>query len=217
MTSESITRTLARLGSVAKSLLGGPQLRKLYEGLSGEFQRIEEYRDMVRDAIHPTESMPAAPLDDLEYKYGITYLQNLSDDARIARIIERITIDGAGGPAWLQATIQAAGFPLYVLENTPSLVAAFSAFVAPEADHAFQADEAGEVWTPPAGSYLFFWNSAEIGEGATATDLQIEAQAASTFFLGRAPLGGLVVTDGASIRIRNTAAASRWLLWHKLA
>lgn len=120
---ESITRTLMRLGNVAEGLLGGPWLKKLYTGLAGEFDRISAYRDTVQSAIIPSAALPIAALDDLEAKYGLTYLQDLSDDARIARLIERASVDGSGGPAWLQSTIQAAGFPLYVIENTPALAA----------------------------------------------------------------------------------------------
>lgn len=125
------------------------------------------------------------------------------------------------------------------------LKAAFSAFTAPEALHASQADEAayaeeaetvnglnfssgpssspfgsrqiaaGAVFEPSAGTYIFFWNSGEAG--AKETDFQIEAQDESTLWLGRARLGGLVITNGEWLRVRNTASSSRYLLWHKLA
>lgn len=121
--SDAITNTLVRLGNVADGLLGGPQWRALLSGLSAELGRISDYRDTVLSAVIPSEALPVAALDDLEAKYGLTYLQDLSDDARIARLIERASVDGSGGPAWLQATIQAAGFPLYVIENTPQLAA----------------------------------------------------------------------------------------------
>lgn len=119
--SDAITNTLVRLGNVAEGLLGGAALRSLYAGISAELGRIADYRDVVLSAVIPSEALPIAALDDLEDKYGLTYLQDLSDDARIARLIERASVDGSGGPAWLQSTIQAAGFPLYVIENTKQL------------------------------------------------------------------------------------------------
>jgi hypothetical protein len=62
--------------------------------------------------------MDSDSIDDYEDKYGITDIFTATEDERIARIIERAKMDGACGPDWLQAQIQAAGFPLYVILNT---------------------------------------------------------------------------------------------------
>jgi uncharacterized protein YmfQ (DUF2313 family) len=118
---EAITRTLRRIGDVAHGLLGGETLGKLYAGLSAEFARVAAQRDIVLDAMVPHSEMGAEALDDLEVKYGLSYFSDISEDDRIARLIERAADTGSGGPAWLQAQIQAAGFPLYVLENDPQL------------------------------------------------------------------------------------------------
>jgi uncharacterized protein YmfQ (DUF2313 family) len=116
----SIERTIARLNDIAYFTFGD-WARRLYAGLSKEFGRVSEYKDKVLCATVPSESLCIEALDDLEKKYGISYLGDVTEQDRINRIVERASLFGSLGPGWLQQQIQAAGFPLYVIENTPQV------------------------------------------------------------------------------------------------
>ena len=118
-TADSISRTLQRIGRVS-SLLVGSGIRALYDGLAIEFGRIATYRDIVKCATVPSENLCPEAIDDLESKYGVSSYGESTEQERIARIVERATLYGSGGAGWLQAQIQAAGFPLYVVENVPT-------------------------------------------------------------------------------------------------
>jgi len=115
---EAITRTLQRIGLVSP-LLNGPTIRSLYAGIAAEFERVKDYIDIVRCATVPSSNLCTEALDDLESKFGISYLGDVTDQERINRIIERASLFGAGGPRWVQDRVQEAGFPLYVIENVP--------------------------------------------------------------------------------------------------
>lgn len=119
---DSIATTARRIGSVGKILLG-PGVRKLYEGIAVEFGRVSEYKDIVKCATVPNQNLCPESLDDLESKYGISAYGESTEQERIDRIVERATMFGSGGADWLEAQIQAAGFPLYVVENvaTPGI------------------------------------------------------------------------------------------------
>lgn len=114
--SDTIARTLIRLGAVAE-MLSGESFRSLYRGLSKEFSRVSDLKDIVLCASVPNINLCTESLDDLENKYGLASGVDYTDQERINRIIERASLDGAGGKDWLEAQIQAAGFPLYVIEN----------------------------------------------------------------------------------------------------
>jgi len=114
--SDSIATTMRRI-ALAGGILGGPTIRKLWQGLSREFGRVWDYLGLVEAATVPSDAIPVEALSDLEAKYGISALGELSDDERIARLVERASQYGSGGAGWLQQQIQAAGFPLYVIEN----------------------------------------------------------------------------------------------------
>jgi hypothetical protein len=117
---ESIARTIARLNDVT-AFSPGPWMQKVYEGLSKEFERFNTFKNLVLCATVPSSGLCTEALDDLESKYGISYLGDVADQERIDRIIERASLYGAGGKDWLEQQIQAAGFPLYVIENTPTV------------------------------------------------------------------------------------------------
>ena len=117
--SDNIANTMRRIG-LAGGILGGPTIRKLWQGLSREFGRVWEYLGLVECAAVPSANLCVETLSDLEAKYGIQSLGDLTDDERIARIVERASQYGSGGDGWLQQQIQAAGFPLYVIENVPT-------------------------------------------------------------------------------------------------
>ena len=117
MISTAIEKTLQRIGTVAK--VSGQNVRAVWAGLSKEFARFVEYRDIVKSASVPSEFLCIEALDDLEDKYGLPQAEEMTDEERIARVVERASIRGSGGIDWLEAQIQAAGFPLYVIENSP--------------------------------------------------------------------------------------------------
>ena len=114
----AITRTIKRLMVQIKGVPPGVDwLPKLYDGLSKEFGRVNDYRRLVERSTVPHEGMPPESADDYEQKYGVENYGALSDGERIARIIERAQGNGNGGPDFLQDVLHQAGFALYVLAN----------------------------------------------------------------------------------------------------
>lgn len=127
---DAISRTLKRLnlhGAVMDLPIFG---KALYDGLSCEFDRVNDFRSLVRDSSVPNENMDDSTVEDFETKYGIDPIFTDTLDQRIIKIIERARMDGSGGPDWLQNQIQKAGFPLYVIlnEKTVSTVPNFGNF-----------------------------------------------------------------------------------------
>ena len=113
----SIARTLKRLLLGGRVSSGVTWLPRLLRGLSKEFARVNDLKNIVLRAAVPSRDLPVETLDDLEEKYGIEPIANATDDERRNRIIERARPDGNGGPDWLQEVVQQAGFLLYVLPN----------------------------------------------------------------------------------------------------
>jgi hypothetical protein len=118
---EMITRTLSRFILSVSSWIRGEWIAKLASGLSAEPARIAEMRDKALCAAVPSASLCSDAIYDMEEKYGIAHDDSLSDTQRVTAIVQRASRDGAGGPEWLQIQVQAAGFPLYVIENTERL------------------------------------------------------------------------------------------------
>lgn len=115
--SNAIKNTLSRIGTVAS--ISGKNVQSVWTGISKEFGRFVDYRDLVKCATVPSGNLCVEALDDLEDKYGLPVAEEMTDSERVARIVERASIRGSGGIDWFEAQIQAAGFPLYVIENTP--------------------------------------------------------------------------------------------------
>jgi hypothetical protein len=115
--STAIENTLRRIGTVAG--VSGKNVRAVWRGISKEFGRFVDYRDLVKCAVVPSEDLCEESFDDLENKYGLPEAEEMTVDEQIARIVERASIRGSGGKDWFEAQIQAAGFPLYVIENSP--------------------------------------------------------------------------------------------------
>ena len=89
----------------------------LYDGISEEFNRVNDFRTIVTKSVVPNENMSTDTIKDNEGKYGIDEDDTATDDEKIDRIIERAQRDGNGGPDWLQDQIRKAGYDLYVILN----------------------------------------------------------------------------------------------------
>ncbi len=119
---DSIARTIRRLnlhGAVMTLPVFG---KALYDALSLELERVDDYRSIVKSSVVPNADMDPSTIEDYEDKYGIIPRTNKTSDERIERIIERAARNGSGGPDWLQDQVQKAGFPLYVHLNTQSVL-----------------------------------------------------------------------------------------------
>ena len=113
----AISRTIRRLnlhGVVMTLPIFG---QALYDALSEEFDRVNDFRDIVTKSAVPNLNMDDSVLDDYESKYGITGIFAATETERKGRIIERASENGNGGPDWLEEQIQKAGFDLYVIVN----------------------------------------------------------------------------------------------------
>lgn len=91
--------------------------KALYDGLSCEFDRVNDFRGIVKSSTVPNENMDHSTIEDNQIKYGVDDIISLTSEQKIERIIEAATRDGNGGPDWLEEQIQKAGFPLYVHLN----------------------------------------------------------------------------------------------------
>jgi len=115
----SIKRTLKRLSGKIYFFNPINWYPLLLEGISVEFGRVKAYKDAVYASTVPNENMDPDSIVDFNDKYGIPQTLNGTNAVKIARIIEKANLNGFPGPEWLQEQIQAAGFPLYVIENKP--------------------------------------------------------------------------------------------------
>ncbi len=89
----------------------------LYDGISEEFNRVNDFRTIVNKSVVPNVNMSTDTIEDNEAARGIDPDITKTSAERIDRIIEAAQRDGNGGPDWLQDQIQQAGFPLYVILN----------------------------------------------------------------------------------------------------
>jgi hypothetical protein len=117
---EAIARAIKRLNlqSVVMNLPVFGQA--LYDGLSEEFNRVNDYKDIIKHSVVANDNMSIETLDDYEKKYGLRTDPLFSDAERVNKIIERASRNGNGGAEWLQKQIRLAGFDLYVIVNTVS-------------------------------------------------------------------------------------------------
>ncbi len=114
---EAIARAIKRL-NLQSVVLKFPIFGKaLYEGLSQEFGRVNDFKDIIKSSVVPNDNMSVDTLDDYEKKYNLRTDPLFSDQVRIDKIIERAARNGNGGSEWLQQQIRKAGFDLYVIEN----------------------------------------------------------------------------------------------------
>ena len=97
----------------------------LYDGISEEFNRVNDFRDIVTKSVVPNTNMSPDTIEDNEQARGIDPDITKTSAERIDRIIEAAQRDGNGGPDWLQEQIQQAGFPLYVILNEKTVFTGF--------------------------------------------------------------------------------------------
>lgn len=115
---EAIARALRRL-NLQSFVLSIPVFgQALYDGLSQEFGRVNDFKDIVKRSVVANDNMDITTLDDYEKKYNLRTDPLFSDQVRIDKIIERASRNGNGGSEWLQQQIQKAGYDLYVIVNT---------------------------------------------------------------------------------------------------
>ncbi len=121
----SIARTIKRL-NLQSFIMKLPVFgQALYDGLAEEFDRVNDFRTLVKTSVVPNENMDPSTIQDNEGKYGIDEDITATDEERINRIIERAQRDGSGGPDWLQEQVRQAGFDLYVILNIKSVFTGF--------------------------------------------------------------------------------------------
>ena len=89
----------------------------LYDGISEEFNRVNDFRTIVTKSVVPNTNMSTDTIEDNEAARGIDPDITKTSVERIDRIIEAAQRDGNGGPDWIQDQVQQAGFPLYVILN----------------------------------------------------------------------------------------------------
>lgn len=119
MVRDKIARTIRRLnlhGVIMKLPIFG---QAIYDGLSLEFERVDDFRNLVKNSVVPNKNMDISTLDDYEKKYNVRVDPLLSDDERIDKIIERAGLNSNGTATYLEQQIRQAGYDLYVIENFP--------------------------------------------------------------------------------------------------
>lgn len=92
---------------------------KILDGSQLEAGRVKTFIDNIRDAGIPNGNLPAGALSDWETFLGLSMNTALSNAERNERIKGKYAGQGGQGPDYIQDTLQAAGFPVYVLENIP--------------------------------------------------------------------------------------------------
>lgn len=89
------------------------QLRALLEGLSPAFVRAREFSNSAYLDLFPDRTRE---LKEWEAEFGVFPRENVSDDVRRTVILGRKATTGGQSPHYLQATLRAAGFDVYVHE-----------------------------------------------------------------------------------------------------
>ncbi len=114
---EAIARAIRRL-NLQSIVMNLPVFGKaLYDGLSEELNRVNDFKDIVKSSTVANENMSVDTLEDYEKKYNLRFDPLFSDQDRINKIIERASRNGNGTAIWLEGQLQQAGFDLYVHEN----------------------------------------------------------------------------------------------------
>ena len=95
---------------------------ELMTALSKEPERIETFFDLVQQSGVPDGNLPEDSLDDWETFLALSKNDSLSVAERNERITAKYSSQGGQGPDYIQDTMQAAGFDVYVVENFPSVI-----------------------------------------------------------------------------------------------
>jgi hypothetical protein len=94
---------------------------KILDASQLEAGRVKIFSDNIRDSGIPNGELPADSLEDWETFLGLPMNTSLTDQERNERIRGKYASQGGQGPDYIQDTLQAAGFPVYVIENIPSV------------------------------------------------------------------------------------------------
>jgi hypothetical protein len=114
---KAIKRTLLRLSGKIYAFNPLKWYPLLIEGISQEFERFRQYKNIVFNSIVPNDNMDPGSIEDHNNKYGIPQFLSGTDQQKIDRLKEKASLNGFPGREWLQEQIQKAGFQLYVHES----------------------------------------------------------------------------------------------------
>lgn len=122
----------------AWSLTIDKYLRRFFTGLVNPFVDAQDYQDVTYNDVRPQYT---TKLSDWEVQFGI-FTSAATEQARRDRLAAAWKALGGQSPRYLQDTIQAAGFPLYVHEwwrpgTDPAVPWNPNAYIAPGASGAF--------------------------------------------------------------------------------
>jgi len=111
--------TIKRLLPKGKAfkLFFGSTPEKIMKANALQAGRMKDFFDNVRDAGIPNGKLPVEALPDWEEFLALQGNSALSSQERNDRINGKYTAQGGQGPDYIQDTLQAAGYPVYLQEN----------------------------------------------------------------------------------------------------
>lgn len=96
----------------AWSLTISKQLRQFFTGLTGPMADAQDYQDVTYSDVRPQYT---TKLDEWEFQFGI-FTSAATEQDRRDRLTAAWRALGGQDPRYLQDTVQAAGFPLFIHE-----------------------------------------------------------------------------------------------------
>lgn len=108
----------------------GTMHEKILDASQLEAGRVKLFLDDIRDGGIPDSNLPDAALDDWELFLGLSKNSSLTNDERRERITGKYAGQGGQGPDYIQDSLQAGGYPVYVVENIPSIDESVKAYTA---------------------------------------------------------------------------------------
>jgi len=112
-----IKKTLIRLSGKIYGFNPVDYFPLLMEGIGVEFERFRVFKNQVLSCTVPNDNMDSCCIEDYNTKYGIPATLPGTTAQKIQRIISKAELNGYPGRDWLTEQVQAAGFPLFALEN----------------------------------------------------------------------------------------------------
>lgn len=121
------------------------RLRELFDGLSGAPEDVKSYVDGVYDDIDP---LVTRELAEWEFQFGLPATV-LTEEQRRARLDAAWKAQGGQSPRYIQDTLQAAGFPVFVHE-----------WWAPSVPHPTGGSVNGDVVPVARNPFTYLWDGA---------------------------------------------------------